>query len=179
MLNARRRAGQRGLSLIEALVALALLAIALHGMLGMQLRTLVDARASAHQAQAVRLADDFAERVKARPPTFAPLAVYATGWNATTIPPDCRHSAGCDAAALAQWDIARWKQAVADALPGGRGAVFESPGGGRLTVAVAWRATAQTDSAGGSNPNGLASIQLATDARCPAGLVCRVAHVQP
>ncbi|MDM0012062.1 type IV pilus modification protein PilV [Variovorax sp. J22P168] len=179
MLSARCRAWQRGLSLIEALVSLALLAIALYGMLGMQLGTLVDARASTHQSQAVRLADDFAERIKAHPDAPASLPAYATGWDAAIAPPDCRRSAGCDAAALAQWDIARWKQAVADALPGGQGAAFEAPGGGRLTVLVAWRATAPADPRAASNPKGSASVQLPTDARCPPGLVCRVTHVQP
>ncbi|HRN05700.1 MAG TPA: prepilin-type N-terminal cleavage/methylation domain-containing protein, partial [Ottowia sp.] len=49
------RAAQRGVTLIESLVALVVVAVALFGILGIQMRTLVDTQSGVRRAQAIRL----------------------------------------------------------------------------------------------------------------------------
>ena len=62
--NARRQAG---LALLESLIALAILASALLGMLFVQLRTQADTESALRRAQALRLIDDLAERIQSNP----------------------------------------------------------------------------------------------------------------
>ena len=52
---------QRGVSLIESLVALVVLAFGVMGLLGLQLRTMVNNQNSNHMATAARLADGLFE----------------------------------------------------------------------------------------------------------------------
>ena len=172
-----------GIALLESLVAIVILAIAVLGMLGVQLRTLADTQTAVRRAQGIRLIEDFAERIKTNPDGFRQLRHYVAGWNAVPEAPDCRQTV-CDAATLAKWDIAVWKQAVADTLPLGRASVFESsdetrPGHGRqLGVMVAWRASER----GKADKAYTAPLTLPSpgaEADCPAGLTCHLAHVQP
>ena len=174
---------QAGITLLESLVATAILAVAVFGMLGVQLRTLADTQASVRRSQAVRLIEDFAERIKTHPDGFQRLAAHVSDWDPMPSPPDCQ-SAACDPATLVQWDVATWKQAIANTLPLGQGHVFESgdestPGLRRqLGVMVAWRANdrAQDDAAYGKPFAIEPSVAKAT---CPAGLTCHLVHVQP
>ncbi|MDM0030988.1 prepilin-type N-terminal cleavage/methylation domain-containing protein [Variovorax sp. J22P271] len=174
---------QQGLTLLESLVALALLALVAFGLLGAQLRALADARATAHRAQAVRLIEDLAERIRAHPVGMNPLPAEAAHWELPASPPGCRESA-CDAATLARRDIFGWKQTLAGTLPQGRGIVFETPPhppadpARKLGVLVAWRAKAHP----GSEPALDAPFKvdpLVAGQRCPAGLLCHLAHVHP
>ncbi|MDM0072860.1 type IV pilus modification protein PilV [Variovorax sp. J2P1-59] len=175
----RRHCRQRGATLLESLVAIAILAVAVLGMLGAQLRTLAETRTTVHRAQAVRLIEDFSERIKANPEGFRQLANYVTGWDDLPAALDCRSST-CDALALARWDSAIWKQSVADALPFGRAKVFAStdlnaPAAARqLGVAIAWRATGQQAH---DTPSPL--DRPAAGVFCPTGLICHFAHAQP
>jgi type IV pilus assembly protein PilV len=184
MLNrAGRPQPQQGIMLLESLVALALLALVAFGLLGMQLRSLANARSTVHRAQAIRLIEDLAERIRAHPVRMHPLPAEAAHWEQPAPPPSCR-DVGCDSAALARWDIARWKQAIAGALPEGRGVVFETtvgppPGHARkLGVMVGWRANTRP----GADPALDAPFKIdpqPAGMHCPAGLLCHLAHVHP
>jgi type IV pilus assembly protein PilV len=171
---------QRGLTLLESLVSLTLLALVAFGLLGAQLRALADARTTVQRAQAIRLIEDLAERIRAHPVAMTPLPAEAAHWELPASPPGCRESA-CDAATLARRDIFSWKQTIAGQLPQGRGIVLEShpPAHARkLAVMVAWRAKAHP----GSEPAMDAPFKvdpLVAGARCPAGLLCHLAHVHP
>jgi type IV pilus assembly protein PilV len=174
---------QAGLTLLESLVAVAILAVAVLGMLGAQLRTLADTQTSVRRAQAVRLIEDFAERIKTHSDGFRRLDAYVTDWDAMPAVPDCQTIA-CDPATLLQWDLAVWKQAIANTLPLGQGSVFESgnettPGLKRqLGVMVAWRANERAaDASAYARP--FAIDPSAAKVVCPAGLVCHLVHVQP
>lgn len=180
----RRLGRQDGIALLESLVSILILAIAVLGMLSVQLRTLAETQTSVRRAQSVRLIEDFAERIKTNPGGFRQLRHYVAGWDETPAAPDCRHTA-CDPETLARWDVARWKQAVAQTLPLGRAAIFESPSGEaspglqrQLSVMVAWRANedAAWDKAR-AVPLLPDTLGLAMD--CPADLICHLAHVQP
>jgi type IV pilus assembly protein PilV len=125
---------QQGVSLIESLVALVVLAFGVMGLLGLQLRTMVNNQNSNHMATAARLADGLFETIKANPnatqalnanfnvndPLNAAqwgwLANYANAWgNLPAVATDCT-TGFCTAAAKATWDLNRWKQTVRQKL---------------------------------------------------------------
>ena len=186
------RFDQRGLTLIESLVALTILAVAVLAMLGVQLRTLVEARTSTHRAHAVRLIDDLAERIGAHPQGPLHAAIYLGDFSATaTDPPRCDQRA-CDGAELARWDVAEWRDAVAQSLPQGQAAVFavpeedgvHAPTQRQLGVVLAWSANEHhRANAGDAQAKALrAPFVIDTGSAavaCPAGLICHVAYVQP
>jgi type IV pilus assembly protein PilV len=163
---------QAGVGLLESLVAVSILALAVLGMLSVQLRTLAEIQASVRRAQSVRLIEDFAERIKTHPQSFRPPPDQAADSESLPAPADCRIAA-CDAAMLASWDLAAWQQAIADTLPRGAGQVLAPErhaawNGRPLRVMVAWRANERA-----------ADAAAADGTDCPMDLSCHVAHVQP
>lgn len=169
----------RGLSLLEALLSLCLLGLLALGLLGLQLRTMEHSRASMHRAQAARLLEDLADRARAHPAGM-PLPAEAADWNAPEVLPDCRRAA-CDPAALARWDIGRWKRSAAQGLPGGRAAAVDaaaanaSAGGRQWIAALAWQPATDPD----RTPAGQSPHDVIAGPRCPSGLLCRAGHVHP
>ena len=137
---------QRGITLIESLVAIVIAALGILGILGVQMRTLSDTATTVRRAQAIRLIEDLGERMKVNPNALADTNVYVTTFGATPSVPNC--STGCNHSQLAAYDLAVWKKAVRDNLPLGKAAIFvppaESPplpAGQRrqLGVMIAWR----------------------------------------
>ncbi|MDM0016759.1 prepilin-type N-terminal cleavage/methylation domain-containing protein [Variovorax saccharolyticus] len=174
---------QQGITLLESLVSLTLLALVAFGLLGVQLRALADARTTVHRAQAIRLIEDLGERIRAHPLGMRPLPAEAGQWELPAPSPACRDAA-CDAATLARLDIVGWKQAIAATLPQGRGMVFETspdppPMDARtLGVMVAWRGSARAGSDAAFDAPFNAG-PLVAGVRCPAGLLCHLGHVSP
>ena len=58
---------QRGITLIESMVALVIAALGILGILGVQMRTLSDTSTTVRRAQAIRLIEDLGERMRANP----------------------------------------------------------------------------------------------------------------
>jgi len=177
------------MTLLESLAALVVLAVAVLGMLGVQLRTLAETQTGVRRAQAVRLIEDFAERIKNNPGGFAQLPAYVAAWDAIPTASSCV-TAACDPAGLAAWDIRNWKQSVAETLPMGKAYVFESTDETtvglkrQLGVMVGWRAN-ERDTSALTPAHAAAYLDPfkptgATKAvECPAGLVCHLVYVQP
>lgn len=125
----RRAVHAGGSTLIEVLVAVLLLAVGLLGGGAMQLSSLRARHESALLSQAVQQAASMAERMRANSALLrAPDADnpylgldYEAGPSAdeAAAGPDCL-AAACDAAQLAQADIAEWKRQLRTALPGAR-----------------------------------------------------------
>jgi len=177
-------ASASGSVMLEALVALLVLAVGVLGLLGAQLHTLVDMQASAHRAQAVLLIGDLAERLRTNPDGFGALERYASDWNTeASTPADCARQA-CPPGELAQWDLADWRSLVADALPLGRARIFLVPDEAsdpatrrQLGVMVGWRANGRSATA---DPALVQPLHLqAGTVSCPDGLLCHLAYVQP
>lgn len=84
---------QAGVGLLESLVAVSILALAVLGMLGVQLRTLAEIQASVRRAQSVRLIEDFAERIKTHPRSFRPPPDHPAESESLPGPADCRIAA--------------------------------------------------------------------------------------
>jgi type IV pilus assembly protein PilV len=188
---------QRGTSLIESLVAMVVLSLGVLGLLGVQLRTMVNNQAANHMATAARLTDSLMERIKSNPDAarslnaeFVParpldgaqwswLENYETAWGSTATVPTTG-SGNCDtdfcsAAQRATWDINRWKQAIAQSLPNGDGLVLVSPDDVRqLVVIVGWRANEQ-----GESPLVISIPGVTAPTQCGTTHACYAAYGQP
>lgn len=190
-----QRRAQRGLALIESLVAIVVLSLGGLALLGIQLRTLNDTQASVRRAQAVRLIEDLSERIKVSPNGLAGLGSYQTGWDDTlSASTDCS-TAACDSAQLASHDLKQWKDSVAALLPLGKATVFlagdESnatlaPNRRQLGVMIGWREN-ERQKEGESNSDREALKWPFTNAvstgsakvQCPAGLICHLQYISP
>lgn len=108
------------MSLVETLVALVVLQVGLLGIAGLLVEGLRASRAALLHTQAVHLAADMAERIRANP---AARAAHATSsYPGTPTLRDCAPSTGapghsCSEAQFAEDELARWREAVSRALP--------------------------------------------------------------
>jgi len=125
---------QRGVSLVEAMVAMLVLSIGMLGIAGLYVESLRAGRSALLRTQAVMLAADMADRIRSNP---LGRASYNKPWaNAGALNVNCNSSAGaCAPAQMAQNDIAIWTRMVDDD--------FDNPATGQVGL-----------------PNGQARIQL-------------------
>jgi type IV pilus assembly protein PilV len=122
------REGQRGMTLIEALVALLILSIGLLGVAGLQMQALRSNHGAHLRSQATVLAHDIADRMRAnRDAALADPSAYNV---AIGVVPG--------GAALADFDVVAWKQALADVLPAGDGAIVVDAATDIATITVQW-----------------------------------------
>lgn len=136
---------QRGIALIESLIAIVITALGILGILGVQMRTLSDTSTTVRRAQAIRMIEDLGERMKVHPNALANIANYETAFADTPSVSGC--AGPCSGVTLAKYDLATWKKSVKDTLPLGQAAVFVPPadavaGAGQsrqLGVMIAWR----------------------------------------
>lgn len=182
---------QRGITLIESLVAILVMAIGILGILGLQMRTLTDTQAGVRRAQAIRLIEDLGERLQNNPDALGNLSAYTA---TPTASDDCASSA-CAPDKLATYDIKQWRTSVSNALPGSQAIVFIPQGGPRqLGVLIGWNenrynqngqvlTTAEETAlkaplvvSGMGKTNGAAG-DSAQD--CPTGLTCHLQYIQP
>jgi type IV pilus assembly protein PilV len=132
-----------GVGLIEALVALAVLALGVMGMAALQTRTLLESRASHGRAIAVRLATDLHERMRTNPgirdrSLIGAAHPYQLEWGATPRPADC-WQASCSPDDLASFDLMQWKNSLTHHLPQGDARVFlANADTGEVGILVAW-----------------------------------------
>lgn len=136
---------QRGITLIESMVALVIAALGILGILGVQMRTLSDTSTTVRRAQAIRLIEDLSERMRTNPNAMVNLGSYVSNFATNPAVGSC--ASGCDHAALAAYDLAVWKQAVRNSLPLGQAEIFIPPAEAgvaaaqrrQLGVMIAWR----------------------------------------
>ncbi len=146
----RRKAD--GFTLIEVLVATVIMAVGILGVAGLQVVSLQQNRSSLLRSEALQIANDILDRMRANPDqTYAPV-------NYTDAPPasakNCVQNT-CTPAEMALYDIAQWKCLINSVdssgspyaicvtlgstgvtLPGGEGEITEA--GGVQTVNVRW-----------------------------------------
>ena len=136
---------QRGISLIESLIAIVVTALGILGILGVQMRTLSDTSTTVRRAQAIRLIEDLSERMRANPNAMVNLGNYVSNFATNPTVGSC--ASGCDHTALAAYDLAVWKQAVRNSLPLGQVEIFIPPAETgvaaaqrrQLGIMIAWR----------------------------------------
>ena len=107
---------QRGISLIESLIAIVVVALGILGIVGVQLRTLSDTQTSVRRAQAIHLIEDLSERLKVNPNALQNLGNYAMTWGTNpTGAPDCKTIA-CTTVQIVQYDLQVWKTLLNNTL---------------------------------------------------------------
>lgn len=140
--------GLSGVALLEALVALCVLAFVVMGLLAYQLRSYVDGQLAAQRVMANRLAQDLFERVRANPGGTSLFPNYATANQSGSRPSDCA-TQPCTGTDLVAWDLDQWRSRVGRELPMGQATVFLSQArSGQLGILLSWRANedaTQTD----------------------------------
>jgi type IV pilus assembly protein PilV len=158
---------QRGFMLIEVLVAMLLSAVALLALASANAAALRYTKMSQYRAQALTLAADISERMRANPAGFAAQAyefrASFAAQSASPALPVQLCSAGnsvCSALELAALDMAQWRVLARAALPQGSVFVQTQAAVGAADVWLAWRdpLLAKADE----------TIALAKE--CPAGL---------
>src|SRR5687768_14663563 len=112
---------QSGFTMVEVMVALVVLAIGLLGIAALLLKSLQSGRTATYRTQAVNLAADLADRIRAN---RTAQAAYGTLFaDAEAAVATCDTVGGCSDADLASTDLARWKATIAQLLPEGQGQV--------------------------------------------------------
>lgn len=111
---------QRGVTMVEALVALVVLSIGLLGIAGLFVESLRNSRTALLRTHAVNLAGDIADRILAN--SSAGVAYDTASYAAAPVTHNCAPTAAlggnnCSIAELAEDDLARWQAAVSLALP--------------------------------------------------------------
>lgn len=136
---------QRGITLVESLVAIVVAALGILGILGVQMRTLADTQTTVRRAQAIRLIEDLGERLRVTPNALADINAYPSAFANEPVPGSC--ASNCTPSQLAAYNVASWKQAVKNNLPLGQASIFLAPGEGaganpnrrQLGVMISWR----------------------------------------
>lgn len=105
-----------GFTLLEVLVALLVLSVGLMGLAGLQMTSVSNARDAYFRSQAVVLAYDIADRMRANLQGVANDDYDAISGTEVAA---CRTTSGCTSAQLSTDDVFLWRATVADVLPGG------------------------------------------------------------
>jgi type IV pilus assembly protein PilV len=166
----------RGVTLIEVLVTMVIVAIGLLGLAGLQVRGLSIQKDAHGRAIATQLALDLADRMRSNAPAVAAgdydfTVAYPTGTYAAPLAPDCESNA-CTPAQQAQYDLNRWFERLrGGALPGAWARIERVPGQPVWEITMMWvetgfRAKAVADSQKG-NSNLLNA--LGQGRQCPNG----------
>lgn len=148
-----QRSSQQGVGMVEVLIALLLLSIAVLGFVALQFRAVDASSEAASRIQAVNLAQDLTERIRANP---SQLAKYREKINASTqvytlaAQTACNGSSGVTSSAMAECDsaqvIGRAKYLnVKIAMPDCSGMTYR-----RSCIYVAWK---DTNAVNGSGEN--------------------------
>ena len=144
----------RGVSLVEAMVAMLVLSIGMLGIAALYVESLRSGRSALARTQAIMLVTDMADRIRAN---ASAVNSYAKAANtAGTLSTACNGGTGtCTPANMAANDVAIWHRMVDDradnpasgqlGLPNGRGTITITVGPPRIvTIAVQWQEINQT-----------------------------------
>jgi len=154
---------QTGVGLIEVLVSLLILAIGILGFVALQYRAVEATSEAINRVQAMNVARDMAERIRANRDGLANYKTQIqTAANQTDYTTNCMTSA-CSATAMADFDVS---QVVAKASALGMTMNMRTCSGnsdGRNCIYVAWGDTSATDGTGaGDCTNGAAYLSTST-----------------
>lgn len=133
-LNRRNYHGQRGIGLLDALIALLILAFGMLAMTRFQARMLAQGSESQARLVATHQADELLGMAVLDPTTGAPPATTSNG-PCYAVPT----AAGCNKPAAAA-RAAEWAASAAEALPGGNGTAGATwnAANNQLTVTLTW-----------------------------------------
>jgi len=104
---------QRGFSLVEVLIALIIMSVGMLGIAGLYVQSMQAGRTSMFRHQAVTLAGDVADRIRANPRAGIAYAGFGANNNCVAAGVDCNE------AQMAANDIFIWDQEALGSLPSG------------------------------------------------------------
>ena len=133
---------QRGMTLIEALVALLVISVGILGIGSLQAVALKQSSSSLNHSRAVWLGYEMADRIRANETSFAN---YAGVDSEKSYAQDCE-AAACSSAEMVTADAAAWSENL-QALPAGRGIIAGDAT--QLVVRIMW----DDESTGASGTN--------------------------
>jgi type IV pilus assembly protein PilV len=134
----RKHGRMSGISMVEALVALVIISVGMLGIAGLYLTSLQAGRSAALRVQAINLASDMADRVRANKRGRSFYQATATDKGESK---DCKTKT-CTTEDIAKNDIYIWKRAISEALPAnanGQLTFTESGEPDVVEVKVVWR----------------------------------------
>jgi len=134
----RRRSSQGGFSLIEVLVAVLIVSVGVLGVAGLQLLSLQNNTSALFRTQAIQSVYDIMDRSRANRGQDYTLDMDDDAPTA----PNCM-TQNCSPVQMRSFDLAAWRESLAENLPEGNGAVDMD--GGRMTVTVQWQDTRNSD----------------------------------
>ena len=127
---------QKGVGLIEVLVAVLILSIGVLGLVGLQTRSLQLSQESLLSSQALLMAYEMTDRMRANKDS---ANSYTTNYgDSVTQNNDCE-SNSCTPSQLANYELSQWKSTVAANLPEGDGKVERDTSGTRPFYIVSVR----------------------------------------
>lgn len=171
---------ERGATLVESLVSLVILAIAVIGMLGVQVRTLMDTNTAAGRTQAISLINDLAERIRANPGSFEILENYEFDQSHANSGINC--TSNCNKEDLAAYDIDQWLENFKSTMPTGKVTTFLSDDNNRqLGVLIQWTMREKNSDA---NSDYVKNFSIPTNntndgVLCEEGFICHLAYIGP
>lgn len=142
---------QKGLSLVEILVTLLIMAIGTLGIAALQLTGLKYSSGAAVRTQATLLANDLMDRMRANRTVAIDKTLYNTdgfqGADSFTSPATSCYTNVCNEDQMAEYDKWAWMQQVSALLPDGRAEVsFNEVDEQRVySVSLQWRQVANED----------------------------------
>ena len=138
----RIRQRQTGFNLIEVLIALIIMSVGMLGIAGLYVQSLQAGRTSTFRHNAITLAGDVADRIRANPTAFA---AYAGAGNDNG---GVGGTKNCTPAEMAGNDILLWEQQADDTLPAGDVAITfdDAPTPPEYTITVSWEEPGATPS---------------------------------
>jgi type IV pilus assembly protein PilV len=130
-----------GFSIVEVMVALVVLAVGMLGIASLYVTTLRSSASAMSRMQAVNLATDLADRIRANRFAGTTYAGTEAADNA------CKGTKNCTKEEMAKNDLYLWQQQIDDLLPGSatesQGTVAYTAGVGdepdKYTITVAWK----------------------------------------
>jgi type IV pilus assembly protein PilV len=139
---------QRGVSLIESMIALLVISIGLLGIASLQLTAMKMNTTALNHSQAVWIGYNMADRIRAN---IGEFVTYAGIDTSSAYSQDCM-SGPCTNAQMVTSDAAEWTTQIQN-LPAGRGTI--SGNATQLLIAVMWddEGTGATGTGCGNNPN--------------------------
>lgn len=171
-----------GVTLIEVLVTMVIVAVGLLGLAGMQVRGLSIQKDAHGRAIATQLAADITDRMRSNlgaVGNYAFTLAYPTGPYTVPAAPDCT-AAVCTAAQQAQFDLARWFTRLrGGALPGGWARIEQEPGTPAWRVTLMWVETGLRQNADARKALTPAGSNCPAAAAAPAEVECITVRVSP
>ena len=139
---------QHGVSMIESLVSVVVIAIGLLGLAALQINSLKNNSSAYFHTQAVMMAHNMADRIRANQ---VQILNYVGVDTAKQYDQDCLAQA-CTSAEMLQADATEWSALVAN-IPAGRG-IVRAPVANQLDIVVMWDddGTGATGTACGTDP---------------------------